>query len=102
MKERGYGTNSINFYLMSLYGISSTLPLICNVGHRNVYVAVHVPYVVPRQRKHHHHRRRRKRINVQQEHSSGRHRPLMEEVDHLGKINKINDNSIYIKLLFYY
>ena len=83
---------------MSLYGISSTLPLICNVGHRNVYVAVHVPYVVPRQRKHHHHRRRRKRINVQQEHSSGRHTPLMEEVDHLGKINNI---YIYIYVYIY-
>ena len=72
-----------------------------NVGHRNVYVAVHIPYVVPRQRKHHH-RRRRKKINVQQERSSGRHTPLMEEVDHLGKINKIDDSSSSIYIYYCY
>ena len=83
---------------MNLCGKSFTPPLFCNVGHRNVYVAVHVPYVVPRQRKHHH-RRRRKRINVQHERSSGRHTPLMEEVDHLGKINKIVDNNILVVIL---
>lgn len=52
------------------------------LGHRNVYVAVHVPYSVPHHKKHR--RKHRKKFHFQQEGASGRSTPLVEEVDHFG------------------
>jgi hypothetical protein len=50
-------------------------------SHRNVYVAVHVPYSVPHRRHHHHKKRHRKKIHIKSESASGRSTPLVEEVD---------------------